>query len=190
LNHNLVNAVDLHFLRSHWERWPYAPEGWGTILSTIPTISTTLLGLLIGELLMSSRSKQTKAKMLGGLGILSLALGYALSPIVPVIMKMWTTSYGLVSAGWACLMLLVFYWIVDLRGYRKWTLAFVVIGMNPIFIYMATSILPIRQRVEIFTRVIAGHMGAAGPPFNSLAVLALEWLLLFWMYKRKIFIKA
>jgi predicted acyltransferase len=190
LNHNLVNAVDLHFLRPHWQIWPYAPEGWGTILSTIPTISTTLFGLLIGELLMSSRSEKSKAQMIGGLGILLLVLGYALSPAIPIIMKMWTTSYGLVSAGWACLMFLLFYWFVDIRRHRKWTLVFVVIGMNPIFIYMATSILPIRELVGIFTKGVAQHLGAAGPPFNALSVLVAEWLILLWMYRRKIFLKA
>ena len=139
---------------------------------------------------MSSRSKQTKAKMLGGLGILSLALGLCPQSHrtgdhenVDDLVRLGLGRMGLPDAPRVLL-------VVDLRGYRKWTLACVVIGTNPIFIYMATSILPIRQRVEIFTRVIAGHMGAAGPPFNSLAVLALEWLLLFWMYRRKIFIKA
>lgn len=190
LNRNLVNAVDLHFLRAHWDIWPYASEGWGTILSTIPTISTTLIGMLIGELLMTNRSKQVKAKMIGGLGLLLLVAGYALSPAIPIVMKMWTTTYGLVSAGWACLMFLLFFWFVDIRAHRKWTLAFVVIGMNPIFIYMATSILPIYELVGIFTNGLAGHLGAAGPAFNALSVLAVEWLILFWMYKRRIFIKA
>jgi predicted acyltransferase len=190
LNHNLVNAVDLHFLRAHWDIWPYAPEGWGTILSTIPTISTTIFGLLIGELLLSSRSKQQKARIIGGLGIVLLVLGFALSPVIPIVMKMWTTSYGLASAGWACLMFVAFYWFVDIRGHRKWTLVLVVIGMNPVFIYLATSILPIRELVGIFTNGMAAHLGAGGAAFNALAVLAIEWLLLFWMYKRKIFLRA
>jgi len=174
LNHNLVNAVDLYFLRAHWDIWPYAPEGWGTILSTTPTISTTLIGLLVGELLMSSRPKPVKAKMIGGLGLLLLILGYALSPVIPIVMKMWTTTYGLVSAGWACLMFLLFFWCVDIRGHRKWTLVFVVIGMNPIFIYMATSILPVHELVGIFTNGLAGHLGAAGQAFNASSVLAAE----------------
>ena len=190
LNHNLVNAVDLHFLRPHWNRWPYAFEGWGTILSTIPTVSTTLIGLIVGELLRSERSRQKKAQMIGGLGILLLILGFGLSPIIPIEMKMWTTTYGLASAGCACLMFLLFYWLVDIRGYRKWTLFFVVIGMNPIFIYMTTSILPIEKLVGAFTNGIAGHLGSAGPAFNALWVFVVEWAVLFWMYKRKIFIKA
>jgi len=69
-------------------------------------------------------------------------------------------------------------------------LFFVVIGMNPIFIYLATSILPIGQLVGVFTNGIAGHLGTAGPAFSALGVLVVEWSVLFWMYKRKIFIKA
>jgi predicted acyltransferase len=124
------------------------------------------------------------------LGILLLILGFGLSPIIPIEMKMWTTTYGLASAGCACLMFLLFYWLVDIRGYRKWTLFFVVIGMNPIFIYMTTSILPIEKLVGAFTNGIAGHLGSAGPAFNALWVFVVEWAVLFWMYKRKIFIKA
>jgi len=189
-NHNLVNAVDLHFFPRHWAMWPYASEGWGTILSTIPTISTTLFGLLVGELLMSGRSKPEKARMIGGLGLLLLVLGYGLSPVVPIVMKMWTTSYGLVSAGWACLMFLMFFWFVDIRQQRKWTLGLVVIGANPIFIYMASSVLPLGERVGIFSEPIAAHLGAAGPAFSAGALLLVEWLILFWMYRRKIFLKA
>jgi predicted acyltransferase len=190
LNHNLVNAVDLALLRAHWEKWPYAPEGWGTVLSTIPTVATTLLGLLLGELLRTSRPKAVKAKVIAGVGVGCLALGYALSPIIPIVMKMWTTSYGLVSAGWACLMLLFFYWVIDMRGYRRWTFPWVVIGMNGIFAYMFASIIPVTGMVGAFTGPLAAHLGAAGPPFAALSVLLVEWLLLLWMYRRNIFLRA
>ncbi len=109
-------------------------------MSTIPTVSTTILGLLIGELLMSKRSKESKVKMMGTAGLSCLALGYALSPVVPIVMKMRTTSYGLVTAGWACLMFLVFYCLIDVRGYRRFSIAFVVIGANAIFMEMSSSV--------------------------------------------------
>src|SRR6266571_5415303 len=92
LNHNLVHYVDIALLgQARWDHWPYAVEGWGTFLSTIPTISTTLLGLLICELLLSSRSKKYKARVIGGVGLACLALGYTLSPWIPIDMKLWTT---------------------------------------------------------------------------------------------------
>ena len=190
-NHNLVHWVDIALLgQVHWDRWPFAPEGWGTVLSTIPTISTTLLGVLIGELLMSARSKQTKAKLVGGIGFACIAIGYAASLAVPVVMKMWTTSYGLMSAGWACLMLLFFYWLIDIRGYRKWAFPLTVIGMNAIFIYMFSSLIHLGPIVDVFTRGIARVLPNSELLFQQVAVLAVEWLILFWMYKRRIFIKA
>jgi predicted acyltransferase len=190
-NHNLVHWVDIALLgQVHWDRWPFASEGWGTVLSTIPTISTTLLGLLIGELLMSDRSKETKVKLIGGIGVLCIAAGYAISPAVPVVMKMWTSSYGLTSAGWACLMFLFFYWLIDIRDYRKWAFPLGVIGMNAIFIYMFSSLIHLGPIVDVFTQGIARLLPNSAMLFQQVAILAVEWLILFWMYKRRVFIKA
>jgi len=190
-NHNLVHWVDITLLgQTHWDRWPYAQEGWGTVLSMIPTISTTLLGLLIGELLMSARSKQSKAKFIAGIGVGCLAMGYGTSLVVPVVMKMWTASYGLMSAGWACFMLLFFYWLIDMRRYRKWAFPFVIIGMNAIFIYMFTSLIHLDAIVGVFTKELAGWLPKTGLLFQQFAVLLVEWLILFWMYKRNVFVKA
>ena len=174
----------------HWDRWPFADEGWGTVLSTIPTIATTLLGLLIGELLMSPRSKEGKAKFIGGIGLVCIALGYAISPVVPVVMKMWTTSYGLMSAGCACLMLLFFYWLIDIRRVSKVGVSLTVIGMNAIFIYMFSSLIHLDPIVDVFTRPIVRVLPNSELLFQQLAVLAVEWVILFWMYKRKLFVKA
>jgi predicted acyltransferase len=190
-NHNLVHWVDIALLgQVHWDRWPYAKEGWGTVLSTIPTVATTLLGLLIGELLMTQRSKESKAKLIGAIGLACLGVGYAVSFVVPVVMKLWTTSYGLMSAGWSCLMFLFFFWLVDVRGYRKWAFPLAVIGMNAIFIYMFTSLIHLDPIVDVFTKEIARVWPSSELLFQQVAVLAVEWLILFWMYKRKIFIKA
>ncbi len=183
-NHNLVTAVDLAVLGRS------LPEGWGTVLSTIPTIATTILGLLIGQLLMSRRTAPRKAAIIGLTGLGGVALGLAISPWVPVIMKLWTASYGILSAGWVCLLFLLFYWIIDVRGYRKWAFPLVVIGMNAVAIYMGSTLVPISRIVGIFTKDIAGHMGTFGALFSAGAVLAVEWLILYWMYKTEIFLKA
>ena len=191
LNHNLVHWVDIALLgQTHWDRWPYAEESWGTVLSTIPTISTTLLGLLIGELLMSARAKKAKATFIVGIGLGCLAIGYGTSFVVPVVMKMWTASYGLMSAGCACLMLLVFYWVIDIRGYRKWAFPLTVIGMNAIFIYVFTSLVHLDVIIDVFTREVARFLPTAKMLFQQVMVLAVEWCILFWMYKRRIFLKA
>jgi len=191
LNHNLVHSVDIALLGQHrWDTWPYRDEGWGTFLSTIPTISTTLFGLLIGELLLTSRSKVAKAKVIGGMGVIFLALGFGLSPLIPIEMKMWTTSYGLASAGVACLELLFFFWLVDMAGYRKWTIIFRPFGMNAVFIYMFTSLISVSAGVDVFTDPIAAHLGKGGFLFQAIATLGVEWVILFSMMKRRILIKA
>ena len=181
---NLVTAVDVAVLgRTH-------PDGWGTVLSTIPTIATTILGLLIGRLLVSDRSQGSKVLTIGLIGIAGVLLGWALDPAVPIIMKLWTTSYGLASAGWACLMFLPFYVVCDVWGYRKWAFPLAVIGMNALAIYMAQTLIPLRRIVNIYTAGAAVAMGTCGALFQAVAVLAVEWLILYWMYKRKIFLTA
>ena len=160
------------------------------MLSTIPTISTTILGLLIGGLLRSSRPAQSKVKIMAITGIAGLALGYALSPFIPVVMKMWTTSYGILTASWACLLFLVFYWIIDVRGYRKWAFPFVVIGVNALAAYLGGTVTRLHDIVNVLTRGAEATLGAFGPLFGSLVFLGVEWLILYWMYQRKIFLSA
>jgi predicted acyltransferase len=164
--------------------------GWGTVLSTIPILSTTILGMLIGRLLRSQRSPERKAAIIGVTGLSALLVGWALHPIVPVIMKLWTTSYGLVSAGWACLLFLAFYWVVDVRGYRRWSFFFVVIGMNALAVYMGRTLVPLKRTVDIFTSAVAPHVDPFGLLLQYLAFLMVEWLILYWMYKRRIFLTA
>src|SRR5438067_12628981 len=84
---------------------------WGTVISTIPTISTTILGLLLGRLLMNPSPARDKIRIMGAIGLAGIALGWAMNPVIPVVQKLWTSSYGLASAGWSCLMFLAFYWI-------------------------------------------------------------------------------
>jgi predicted acyltransferase len=108
-------------------------------------------------------------------------------PIVPIIMKIWTTSYGLTSAGWACLMFFLFYCAVDLRDHRKWTLPLVVIGSNAVLTDMFASIVPLPHWVSIFARGMAANIQ---PWVHAAVVLMVEWLILFWMYRNRTLIKA
>jgi len=181
---NLVLLVDMAVLgQAH-------AGGWGTVISTLPTLSTTLLGLWLGGLLRSDTSAQRKVATIAGIGLGALALGFALSPVVPIVMKLWTASYGLASAGWACLLFALFYWIIDVKGWRRWSFPFVVIGMNAVTIYLGVAIVPFSRIVGIFSKSVATHLGTWGPLFSALAVLTVEWLVLYWMYRRKIFLKA
>lgn len=181
---NLVLAVDMAVLgRAH-------REGWGTVLSTVPTVATTILGLLIGQLLRSSLPSRHKLGLIVTAGMACLLLGELLGLWVPMIMKLWTVSYALASAGWACLLFAAFYWLVDVHGRRAWSFPFVVIGMNAIAIYLGVSIVPFAKIAGVFSKPLAAQMGPWGPLFSAAAVLLLEWLVLYWMYRRKIFLRA
>jgi predicted acyltransferase len=184
INHNLVSFVDIAVLgRTH-------VDGWGTVLSAIPPIATTILGLLIGRLLLTDRSSQKKLLTIVVIGLSCVISGLVLNPIIPMIMKLWTTSYGLASAGWSCLLFGLFYWIIDIRGVDKWAFPFVVIGMNALAVYMGRTLVPLEKIVGIFTESIALKLGNFGSLFEATAVLIVEWLILYWMYKRKLFLTA
>jgi len=191
LNANLVYAVDIALLgKTHPVNQSEILEGWGTVLSTIPTIATTLFGLLLGGLLRSSQAARWKAKVIAVSGIGGLVLGYALSFFIPVIMKMWTVSYGVLTASYACLMFLIFYWIVDVRGYRRWAFPFVVIGVNALAAYLMDTVTRLHPLVSVLSKNIATSLGSLGPLFGSSVFLALEWLILYWMFRHRIFLTA
>jgi len=163
-------------------------EGWGTMISMIPPASTTILGLLMGRLLMSKESSNYKMKIMALTCIGVLATGYIVSIFVPVVMKMWTVSYALKSAGWACIMLFIFYSFIDVLGFKKWTIFFVVIGVNALAIYLSDTVMRLSTISDVFTKDLAELMGSFGPLFAALVYIGIEWVILYWMYKRKIFL--
>jgi predicted acyltransferase len=186
---NIVRCVDIRVLGRTYLPGNLDGVG-GTVLCMWYSIPITILGMLIGEWLMSTRSKENKVKMVAGAGFFCLAAGYTLSPIVPVIFKLVTASFVLVSAGWASLMFLFMYWTIDIRGHRRWTLPFVVIGCNSIFIYMFPSFVPMDHLVSIFTKGMLGTSAHMESLLQAVVVLVVQWLMLFWMYRNKILIKV
>jgi predicted acyltransferase len=104
-------------------------------------------------------------------------------------MKLWTTSYGLMSAGWACLLFLAFYWIVDVMGYRRWTFPLVVIGTNALSAYLGPTLVQVPRITNPFMKPIASRIGSFGPVLTTGAILLFGWLVLLWMYRRKIFLR-
>jgi predicted acyltransferase len=103
---------------------------------------------------------------------------------------LWTASWTLYSAGWALLMMLVFYWVVEVWGFRKWTFPLTVLGMNSIFIYTVNEILRgwINKSLAVFTRGFK-FLGTPAPVLQSCAVLLVMWSLCYWLYRRKVFLK-
>ncbi len=160
------------------------------ILSTIPAVLTCLLGALAGHWLRSDRAPARKAMGLAIAGAAGLVLGLVWGIGFPIIKNIWTSSYVLVAGGWSLLLLALFYWIIDVRGYRRWAFFFTVIGLNPITIYVLRSQFNFGAITHIFVRGFIDYLGPYKPFFFDLGTLAVAWLFLLFLYRRKIFLKV
>jgi len=156
------------------------------------SISTTIFGIIAGELLRKNIKENSKVVWLLAAGVAGIAVGWLLSPVIPVVKRIWTPSWTIYSAGWASLLLGVFYWIVEIWGKRKWCFVFVVVGMNSITIYMLVSLLggSVNHWIWTFTRLFLEPLGDIGTIIQYNLVLAAFWYMVYWMYKRNIFLKV
>lgn len=170
--------------------------GWVAI-NFLPTAAHTIWGVLAGKLLASSKKEWTKVQILIVYGGMALLLGYFLNwtGYDPIIKRICTASFVLVSGGWALLTLALFYWLVDIKGSKKWIWLFTIVGMNPIFIYLFMETAGKRWLLDFSASFISDGLVRLGTTeelaffINSLVVLALAWGLCYWLYKKKIFIK-
>ncbi len=160
------------------------------ILSTIPALGTTLLGALTGGIMRSNKTKIFKIKWIFISGVASLALGFAWNFVFPINKILWTSSFVLFAGGFSLLLLGLFYWLIDYKGYKRWAFPFVIIGMNAITIYFVSYIFDFGIIVNIFVHGFINYMGAAKDVFFYFCLVAVKWLFLYFLYKKKIFFKV
>jgi heparan-alpha-glucosaminide N-acetyltransferase len=194
-NSNLSWAFDVWFLNLFPREHPFVfnEGGWST-LSFIPTLGTMIMGLLAGEWLKSDRSKEQKLRglVIAGAALLLLGLTCQWVGICPIVKRVWTSAYTLYSGGWVLLILAGFYALIECKGWRGWAFPLVVVGMNSIAIYVMAWTM-----TGFFGKALDRHLerviAIAGPTFqpvlHGFAVLLIFWLILFWMYRRKIFLR-
>lgn len=162
-------------------------EGPTSVLSGIAII---LWGSLAGEWLRSNRPGNRKAAGLALAGAASLILGYLWGFSLPMIKRiLWTSSYVTFACGWSMLLLATFYWVIDVKKYRKWAFFFMVIGMNAITIYFLQQIVDFNEIANLLFRGIAEHAGMLMPLVLPIGVVTLKWLFLWFLYRHKIFFK-
>jgi len=195
-NSNLSWAFDVWFLNLFPRESPFLfnEGGWST-LSFIPTLATMILGLWAGQWLRTSRSSAQKLQGLVLAGIALTLSGLVLQwlGLCPIVKRIWTSSYTLYSGGLVVLILSAIYAVTDLKGWTRWMFPLVVIGSNSIAVYVMS------WTIESFVgSALRRHLGEApfailGPAFEHVllgaSVLAAFWLVLFWMYRRKIFLR-
>ena len=166
--------------------------GWVSF-NAIPTTAHTVWGVLAGQLLRSTKTPGQKLRTLLIAGAIGLVLGYALSPFSPIIKRICTASFILVSGGWTILALAFSYWLVDIRKWNKGVWIFAVVGVNSLFIYLFAHVggaALIREIVQPFTTSLLGWAGDLPMQFTtSLITLYLLWRLCYWLYQKKIFIR-
>lgn len=196
LNANPAWAFDRWFLNLFPREAPFTANGGGySTLSFIPTLATMILGLLAGGLLRAPRGPWVKLGWLVLAGGVGLGAGWGLDAlgVCPVVKKIWTPSWGLYSGGAACLILAGFYLVMDIWKLRRWALFLTVVGMNSIAAYLIAHLFQ-GFIADALTRHF-GHRvfevgGAAYAPFvHGLMVLVIEWLMLWWMFRRKLFLR-
>jgi predicted acyltransferase len=165
------------------------PEG---LISTIPAIGTALLGIYAGNLLKNSPlSMKRKALRLLVMGIVSLVLAQVWNLIFPINKNLWSSSFVLHAGGYSLILLSIFYYIIDVRGYKRWTFFFAVIGMNSILIYMSDSFV----NWHYTTQALFMWLGQlAGDPLKIVVMaccyVLIKWTFLYVLFKKKVFLRV
>ena len=187
---NLAGFVDRNFLpgKIYDEYYKYGDnEG---LLSTIPAVATALLGALAGQWLRSSASAGRKVIGLIGAGAVCLAVGYGWGFFLPIIKNIWTSSFVLFAGGWSLLLLAFFYGVIDAIGFRWWAFFFIVIGSNAIFIYIAPRIVDFEYTAHALFGGLVRRSSTFEPVAVLLSVLAVKWLILLFLYRKRWFLRA
>ncbi len=165
------------------------PEG---LFSTIPAIGTGLLGIYAGNLLKNSPiTMQRKALHLLIMGIASLVLAQIWNLVFPINKNLWTSSFVLHVGGYSLILLSLFYYVIDILGFKKWAFFFSVIGMNSILIYMSGQFINWHYTTESTFKWLVQWIGE---PYNAvifvMCLLLVKWVFLYVLYKKNVFLRV
>jgi predicted acyltransferase len=168
-------------------------SGHWVAVNAIPTTAHTVWGVLAGYVLQSDRTPYRKITILLAAGAIGVAVGYGLDPVTPIIKRICTSSFVIVTGGWCLIGLAVSYWIIDVKGWRRWAQFAIVFGMNPLFIYLFSQSGGNGWLRGIAEPVTQGTLGWGGEVLvgfaTAVVVLAMDWYLVHWLFKRRIFIR-
>ncbi len=200
---NLAAYLDRTLLHGHIYTETYDPEG---LLSTLPAIATTLCGVLAGHFLRSNRTALEKVAGLFAVGYGAVILGSAWSGLFPVNKALWTSSYVVLTAGLALQLLAICYWLIDIKGYKRWATPFVVFGVNAITVFVLSGLIErvmtlikvvgaTGEQVDLKTYLYEGIFTPLLSPLNASLAFAICYVLIFlglmWiLYRKRIFLKV
>jgi predicted acyltransferase len=188
--HNFGNYIDLILVNK------INPGGWVAI-NCIPTAAHTIWGAVAGKLLLTKPDNKSKIGYIVMLGVLALLVGYGLdiAGITPIIKRIATTSFTLVTGGWCLLALAFLYFWIDVLNHKWYIQFFAIVGMNSIFIYLFFEIVVNRWLYGYSYKIVTGVLSPIGLHHNLVMIVAaltlfmVQWYLCFWLYRKKIFFK-
>ena len=199
---NLVDWIDRALFSGRLYNTTHDPEG---VLSTIPAIATAIAGVLTGRWLRSERGAPAKAVGMAVAGAASLAVGLLWSRWFPINKNVWTSSFAVFTAGFALIFLALLYWIIEIRGWRgRWTMPFLVFGMNAIIAFCFDELLwaPLYYghakasdgKIIGWQQYLNGQLLKIASPANASLIFAFGavltvWVLLWLLYRQRILVK-
>ncbi|QMW03927.1 acyltransferase family protein [Spirosoma foliorum] len=187
---NLASYIDRILVPGHLYKTIHDPEG---LFSTIPAIDNALLGIFAGSFLKAhGKTGNQKAIQLVAAGAVFILLGVLWNFIFPINKNLWTSSFVMVTGGLSLSLLGLFYWIIDVKGIKGWTFFFTIIGMNSILIYLAGEFIEFEYATHFFfgglIKLISSGWVAA--VLGVLGYLAVKWVFLYFLYKKKTFLRV
>jgi predicted acyltransferase len=195
-NFNFAATFDQWFLNlfPRATGFVFSKGGYQT-LNFIPSLATMTFGLIAGRLLRSDLALTAKLQRLVIAGLAGIALGALIDAagLCPIVKRIWTPSWAIFSAGWVCLMLAGFVAIIEGRGWKRWAFPLVVVGLNPITLYtmfqMSSGFIRQELRIHFGQEIFASFGNLWVPALERGSVLLVMWLVVWWMYRRKIFLR-
>ncbi|MFQ7503410.1 MAG: acyltransferase family protein [Alistipes finegoldii] len=186
---NLAGYIDRQFLPGKLIYGSFDPEG---LLSTVPAVVTAMLGMFTGEFVRRSDIRGgRKTLWMAAAAAALLAAGLAFSGVLPVNKKLWSSTFVCVVAAYSLAMFALFYYLIDVRGWRRWTLFFRVVGLNSITIYLAQRIVGFGRISDFFLGGVASKCPEAlAAVVNSAGYVAVCWLFLYFLYRKNVFLKV
>lgn len=195
-NANFAALFDLWFLNLFPRETAFVfNRGGYQTLNFVPSLATMIFGLLAGQLLRREIQVTQKIKVLVIAGAAGIAAGLLLSwtGLCPIVKRIWTPAWAIYSAGWVTLILAAFVAVIDWRGWKSWAFPFIVVGLNPITLYCLFQLSAPFVRDNLKRHLGGNVFTFLGAPYEPILqrgfVLLVLWLVVFWMYRRKIFLR-
>lgn len=185
---NLHGWFDREFLPGRLLQKTYDENG---LLTTFPALCLTVIGTLAADVLRNGRSEMKRLNVLLVAGGICLVIGLVWGMHFPINKHLWSSSFILLTAGMALLSLALFYWIIDILGFQRWTFFFRVIGMNSLMIYLAYRFIDFGHTSKLLFEGLYVHTDPKWHSvFESVGAMLIVWLFLYALYRFRIFVKV